>query len=917
MATTRAIRVLGLGCLLLACAGSSAAAEALPWSFRQPSEPEAPDVARSGWPRSPLDRYVLRGLEEKGLEPAPPADRRTWLRRVTFDLTGLPPAPEETADYLVDESPDACERVTDRLLASPRHGERWGRHWLDVARYSDSNGMDENLAHANAYRYRDYVIAAFNADEPFDRFVLEQIAGDLLEEPGGGEAARDRVIATGFLSIGPKMLAEDDPVKMEMDIVDEQVDTVGRTFLGLTLGCARCHDHKYDPIPAEDYYALAGIFKSTRTMDHFKVVARWHERLLGSREDLARREAAEKAVAAMKAEVDRFAAAARERMLAAARSRAEAYAAAAAELARWDAFIAGLKPAASGGVDRSAGAALLEAEDYTSGNVVRDFTTYGSGIGVIYNRGELPNVAEYRFAVAREGAYQVDLRYAAAEPRPLKLLVNGQLLRADAARRATGSWTPETQTWEPQGIARLAAGENTARLERDGPFPHVDKLLFAPVAGEAEALDGAKGPAELAAERELNAALLAAWRAHLEQEAGPASAPDAAAFAAFLGDSGGPLAAPERAAALLPPAESRELERLKTELESLQKAIPALPEAMAVEEGKPEDLRVHLRGSHLDLGPPAPRRFPSALARAQGPAIDGSRSGRLELARWIASADHPLTARVIANRVWRWHFGAGIVRTPDNFGALGERPTHPELLDWLALRLVADGWSLKRLHRRMVLSATYRMGAAHDARAAELDPENRLLWRWSRRRLEAEAIRDALLECGGGLDFTAGGSLLTTRDREYVATTASTNATRYDSRRRSVYLPVVRSALYDVFQAFDFADPSTSNGDRQTTTVPGQALFLLNGELVEEEAGRLASRLLARADLNDAGRVALAYEIAFARLPSSEERAEALAFLERIRGAMETDAGGSERRARAWAAVARALFTMNELLHVD
>ena len=246
------------------------------WVFQPPAEPSVPAVKDTAWPRSPLDRFILAGLEAKGLRPAPPADKRTLLRRVTFDLIGLPPTPEEIDAFLADSSPEAFARVVDRLLASPHYGERWGRHWLDVARYADSNGLDENVAFGTAWRYRDYVVAAFNADRPYDQFVVEQLAGDLLESPNL-DIRHERLIATGFLALGAKVLAEVDERKMEMDIIDEQIDTVGRTFLGLTLGCARCHDHKFDPIRTEDYCGLAGIFKSTRTMEHFKKIARWHE----------------------------------------------------------------------------------------------------------------------------------------------------------------------------------------------------------------------------------------------------------------------------------------------------------------------------------------------------------------------------------------------------------------------------------------------------------------------------------------------------------------------------------------------------------------------------------------------------------------------------------------------------------------
>ncbi len=633
------------------------------WAFRPPSAPDLPAVNDREWVQTPVDAFVLAALEAKGLRPAPTADRRTLLRRATFDLTGLPPTPEEINAFLRDDRPGAFARVVDRLLASPRYGEKWGRHWLDVARYADSNGMDENLVQANAWRYRDYVIAAFNRDKPFDRFVREQLAGDLL--PGPHDPA-EKLVATGFLSLGPKMLAEDDPVKMEMDIVDEQVDTVGKAFLGLTLGCARCHDHKFDPVSTADYYALAGIFKSTKTMDHFRVVARWHERPLGAPEALARQREHERKLAAKRREI--------------------------------------------------------------------------------------------------------------------------------AAR------------------------------------------------------------------------------------------PEAAALA-----------------------------RLRGELAALEKARPELPAAMAVDEGTPANLRVHLRGSHLALGREVPRRFPRALAGDRQTPI-GRQSGRLQLSEWLTRKDNPLTARVMVNRIWHWHFGSGLVRTPDNFGLLGDRPVHRPLLDWLAVRFVEGGWSVKAMHRLLMLSSTYQMGTAYDERAALADPDNRLHWRRERRRLQAEEVRDALLVVSGQLDGAMGGSLMEGANRAYVPGYPNTAYDRYDSRRRSVYLPVIRSDLYRVFQAFDFADPSATSGERATTTVAPQALFMMNSKLVQEQARHLAGDLLGRQDVDDGGRVRLAYERAYGRPPSAAETARALAFVGRVE---QQPAGAAEGRLRAWQSLCRVIVAANEFIYVE
>jgi cytochrome c553 len=646
------------------------------WSF-QPVRPVAvPEIRSPGFEiHNEIDRFVLAKLDATGVRPAPPADRRTLIRRVTFDLTGLPPTPGEIDSFLKDTSPDAYEKVVDRLLASPAYGERWGRHWLDVARYADSNGLDENVAHGNAWRYRDYVINAFNADKPYDRFLLEQIAGDLL--PADSPAGRYELLtATGFLALGPKVLAEPDEKKMELDIVDEQVDTLGRTVLGLTLGCARCHDHKFDPVTLDDYYGMAGVFVSTKTMENFKKVARWHENILATPEQIK-------------------------------------------EKADHDAAVAKIK----------------------------------------------------------------------------------------------------------------------ARVKE---------------------LTGKKGDAS-----------------------------------------------------------RDELKLFQAELAVLEKTAPELPSAMGATEGTPTDVPVLRRGNHLTPGPVVARRFPEVLAGTKQPAIPKDRSGRLELARWLTDPKHPLTARVMVNRVWRWQFGAGLVRSVDNFGLLGEKPTHPELLDWLATEFVKNGWSVKKLHKLILLSATYRMSSAHDAKATTADPDNRLLWRANVRRLEAEAIRDSLLAVSGQLDRTAGGPALThVKNRGYLFDHTSKDLTTYDSTRRSVYLPVIRNNLYDVFQLFDAPDPAVPNGDRATTTVPTQALFFMNSDLATRAADALAGRLLATADLDDAGRVRLLFSLAYGRPPTEKEAERVTAAIVALEAGSPGEPNDVKRR-QAWAAVCQAALAANEFIHVQ
>jgi len=647
------------------------------WAFQPRAEVQPPAVQHADWVQTPVDQFILQRLEAAGLTPAPEADRATLLRRVTFDLTGLPPTPAELADFLADESGRAYERVVERLLASPAYGERWGRHWLDVARYADSNGLDENVCHGNAWRYRDWVIAAFNADQPFDQFLAEQLAGDLL--PSDGEAQRRaRLVATGFLTLGPKVLAEVDQAKMRMDIVDEQIETVGRVFLGMTWGCARCHDHKFDPIQTTDYYALAGIFKSTRTMENYNKVAKWHENPLPS-DELRLAQAA--------------------------------------------------------------------------------FDTQ---------------------VLDKTGAVEKALQQAQATAREL-------LIKAREGQPATQPAPPEPT------------------------------------------------PAELEAK--------------------------------------------------FPEETKAQLKKLRDELAAFQKAGPDLPTAMGVGEDQVADVAVHVRGNPLKLGEVVHRRVPPVFRGAEPPQFAAEESGRRQLAAWLTDPRHPLTSRVLVNRVWRWHFGRGLVRSVDNFGLLGETPSHPELLDWLANRFIASGWSVKGLHRLLVLSATYRQSGQATPAALERDVDNALYGRAPLRRLEAEAVRDAMLATAGVLDRQQGGSLLKVKNRAYFFDHTSKDLTDYTSDRRSLYLPVVRNNVYDLFQLLDYPDAAIPSGDRATTTVAPQALLMMNSDFVMQTADRLADSLLAATSSNSE-RVRELWLRAYGRPATDLEVRDSLAYLHRLEQAL-------------------------------
>ena len=981
------------------------------WSFQPMSHPKPPVVKLERWVQSPIDRFILAELEARELQPAELTDKRTLIRRATFDLIGIPPTMDEVAEFLADNEPDAFSRLIDRLLASPRYGERWGRHWLDVARYGDSNGLDENLAQANAFRYRDWVISAFNRDLPFDEFVREQIAGDLLPPDGDPNdpiiAAQqaDRLTATGFLVIGAKMLAEDDPLKMQMDIVDEQVDTIGKAFMGLTLGCARCHDHKFDPLPMADYYSLAGIFKSTKSMLNFSVVASWNERPLGSPAALQQLAEQKQRIAAKQNDVNQLVAKSNEMLLDEARARVAEYVRAAAREIYLDqsshSFGAEFDKRADKTAPPPQGVQIIEAENYQRGNALKLSTGYGEGIGVILSNGNGEWTAEYDVTVESAGLYQIETRYAAAGARPTQLSLNGQVIKTEALKEVTGSWNPDTQRWHIEGNYEFKAGVNVIRLYRQPPLPHIDKLLIAKLPSElsgralapgdrAETLlnsplnspaasarplsplrpafvsqwrrllektvddpntpfaewrtllislpetDGTNGTDVTkqteAAKRLLQtadnagaelAAIIAAWKDLKSTDAGKAATelPDARQETLrqllFNSAEGSPFAVPKNVEEYFTAEVKTALQSFRDEIKQLEAAKSKLPEAMAVGEGTVEDLPIHLRGNHTTLGKERlPRRFPRIVAGDQQTPLAADRSGRLEFARWLTDPSHPLTARVAVNRIWQGHFGEGLVRSPDNFGLLGDKPTHPALLDWLGRRFIASGWKTKSLHRAIMLSSAYQMQTTFNEAAFLADPDNRMWWRRNRRRLEVEAIRDSLLAVSGRLDDSMGGTLLPTPNRGYVTGTANFFPQIYGSNRRSVYLPVVRSALYELYQVFDFADPTVLNGKRDSTTLATQALFMLNSQLVAEQAHELTQQLLAQANLDDTARVRQVFLTCYQREPLFSETARSLDFLNRLEAA-QPETVPADRRSAAWRGLCRTLLAANEFLFVE
>lgn len=645
------------------------------WAWQPLTTPRVPNVRDTAWPRDDIDRFLLARLEAEGLQPVDDADRVSLLRRVTFDLTGLPPTPAQIEAFEKDQSPTAFETVVDRLLASPQFGERWGRHWLDVARYGESTGPSRNIPYPHAWKYRDYVIDAVNADIPFDRFISEQVAGDLLPAPAED---RDRLLtATGFLALGVKDVNQRFKVRFVMDNVDEQIDAVTRSVLGLTVSCARCHDHKFDPIPTTDYYALAGIFTSTDNC-------------------------------------------------------------------------AGVRNKMGGG-----------GLDYYDPAMLVGLTT-------------------------------------TAPPVPAEQI---ETLKAELAE-AKKKWDAIRGT--PEGLKLAANGFPTQR-----PF----RLKYEKLQADLAALTD----------------------------------PAARGY-----------------------------------------AVHGVRDAKTV-----GDTEVRIRGEAEKLGPIVHRGFLTAFEVPSAPKINPAHSGRLELAAWLTNPANPLTPRVAANRVWQHLFGRGVVSTVDNFGVMGDTPSHPELLDHLANRLIREGWSVKKLVRAIVLTRAYQLSAVSDQAHLAADPANKLVWRHTPRRLDAEEIRDGMLAAAGVLDPKRPGpspakelKMIEMRDNGPEAKTIHEKADK--SRSRSVYLPLLRGVIPHALEAFDPVEQTLVTGTRDATTVPSQSLYLLNSSFVRQQSLTLAEQVLAASDATEAERIATAYRRTLGRSPTRAEVDRARAFLGEYESAYRT-----------------------------
>ncbi len=718
------------------------------WSFQPVHDPTPPAVRNQSLVQSPIDRFMLAKLEANGLQPARPAGKRALIRRVTFDLTGLPPTPQEVDAFLHDDSPEAFAKVVDRLLASPRYGERWGRFWLDVARYSDDRlDSERENPYPNSFRYRDWVIQAFNQDMPYDLFVKAQIAADLLPAPD-----REKLEpALGFYALSP-------------EFSDDRVDATTRGFLGLTVACAQCHDHKYDPIPTKDYYSLLGIFKNTDLSEY----------PLAPKTDVDAYKAQQKRIDDGKAAIDD----------------------------------------------------LIKVQSTALSEVLAS------------------NTAEY-------------LRAAAGQPSQVHL-DSETLERWKKYLDRSDLDHPFLKDWKHRNFDEFQAlvlSVNAEKIKVDdenhirlGLNPDRDQLSSA----DLVSLDRDK---------------YVLW---LD----------------LFGDKNGVLHyGGKDIDRFLAPIFKDRLDAMRADLSALEKALPKQYPFLQVIRDKdhPVNERVHLRGNPDNLGDEVPRHFLSILSTAQ-PVAYHQGSGRLELADDIVNPGNPLTARVIVNRVWMHHFGQGLVRTPSNFGQQGDRPSHPELLDYLASSLVHNHWSLKALHREILLSSTYQRSTEFIESDFAKDPENRLLWRANRRRLDIEALRDSFLADSGSLDPTEGGPAKVLAN---------------DNTRRTVYGFVSRYKLDGTLALFDFPNPMSSSERRLDTNVPLQRLFFLNSEFIQQESKLLSDRLHPLKD--DRTRIDQAYDLLFSRPPTDTERVLGLEFL----------------KTGSWPQYAQALFSSNEFSFVE
>ena len=756
------------------------------WAYQPVTRPSVPSVGNFSWPSGAMDHFILAKLRENGMRPARRANRRILIRRVTLDLTGLPPTPGEVDRFVADDSPGAYRRVVERLLASPRFGERWGRHWLDLARYADTKGYlagNQARLFTHSYTYRDYVIDAFNADLPYDRFIIQQVAADKLDL---GTDKRP-LAAMGFLTLGRRFLNN------PHDIIDDRIDVVSRGFMGLTVGCARCHEHKYDPIPMADYYSLYGVFASS------------HE--------------------------------------------------------------PGDKPFISEAIDPIQRAAFERERKRREDN--------------------LNNYQREQYARIREQVKQQTGDYIWAAHRSAKVpaakldeLARKAKLDPDLTRRWMRHLTERRESDDPVFATWFAL----AKLDAKSFGEQVRAAL------DGESLDKAHPAVRAALQDADSLEAVAKALGQLLYEAGE----DQPKLREVVYSDTSPAKLSDGDVMRVMEVKGREgIRSRRRKFDELEGEHPGAPNRAMVllDNAQPHNPRIFLRGNPGSKGDAVPRRFLAVLSGKERRPFEGG-SGRLEMARAIADPQNPLTTRVMVNRVWQRLFGSGLVKTPSDFGVRAEPPSHPKLLDFLTAGFIEKGWSIKALIRGIVTSSTYRQGETLQPEFAERDPGNRLLWQMNRKRLDFEAMRDSVLSVSGSLSLQQGGRSVRIDDKP-------------DANRRTVYAFVNRQNLPNLFRTFDFAGPDTTCPQRFTTTVPQQALYLLNSPFIEAQAKRLAKREEVQAVADDS-RIRVLYRLAYQREPSAGELVLASQFVDNF-----------VPSAVAWERLGQALLVSNEMMFVD
>jgi len=756
------------------------------WAYQPVTRPSVPSVGNFSWPSGAMDHFILAKLRENGMRPARRANRRILIRRVTLDLTGLPPTSGEVDRFVADDSPGAYRRVVERLLASPRFGERWGRHWLDLARYADTKGYlagNQARLFTHSYTYRDYVIDAFNADLPYDRFIIQQVAADKLDL---GTDKRP-LAAMGFLTLGRRFLNN------PHDIIDDRIDVVSRGFMGLTVGCARCHEHKYDPIPMADYYSLYGVFASS------------HE--------------------------------------------------------------PGDKPFISEAIDPIQRAAFERERKRREDN--------------------LNNYQREQYARIREQVKQQTGDYIWAAHRSAKVpaakldeLARKAKLDPDLTRRWMRHLTKRRESDDPV----FATWFVLAKLDAKS-FGEQGRAAL-----DGESLDKAHPAVRAALQDADSLEAVAKALGQLLYEAGE----DQPKLREVVYSDTSPAKLSDGDVMRVMEVKGREgIRSRRRKFDELEGEHPGAPNRAMVllDNAQPHNPRIFLRGNPGSKGDAVPRRFLAVLSGKERRPFEGG-SGRLEMARAIADPQNPLTTRVMVNRVWQRLFGSGLVKTPSDFGVRAEPPSHPKLLDFLTAGFIEKGWSIKALIRGIVTSSTYRQGETLQPEFAERDPGNRLLWQMNRKRLDFEAMRDSVLSVSGSLSLQQGGRSVRIDDKP-------------DANRRTVYAFVNRQNLPNLFRTFDFAGPDTTCPQRFTTTVPQQALYLLNSPFIEAQAKRLAKREEVQAVADDS-RIRVLYRLAYQREPSAGELVLASQFVDNF-----------VPSAVAWERLGQALLVSNEMMFVD